>query len=168
MAPLANQKKSLHSFLFNAGVNDSYTSIESKRIIITNYTLAIALFCCVVYSSVFLVFNISPLRNIFLISTVYYIAVWSLNFKGHTRVAKTSVYMGLLVQVSLMCIALGPQGNASNFYIPIAIIPFIIFGPKERVLLYLSLAATVMNIMYINLSSPKIDQSTLPNLDDAY
>jgi two-component system sensor histidine kinase/response regulator len=168
MAPLAQQKKSLHAYLFNAGVDESYSSIESKRIIITNYTLAIAVFCCIVYSTVFLFFNISPLRNIFLISTVYYIAVWSLNLKGFTRVAKTAVYLGLLIQVSFMCVALGPQGNASNFYIPIAIIPFIIFGPKERVLLYLALTATLANILFINFSNPKIYHPEIPDLRNVY
>lgn len=165
---VANPKKKLFSVLFNAGVDERYTGIESKRIIITNYTIAIALFCCLAYSSVFLIFNLSPLRNIFLTCTVYYSTIWILNYKGYTKIAKMGLYMGLLIQVSLMCMSLGPQGNASNFYIPIAIIPFIIFGPKERGLLYLSLVASLANILFINIYSPKIYHAEISVLRDIY
>lgn len=168
MALSIHHKNNLRSGLFKAGVDASHTSIEAKRVIITNYTIAIALGCCLAYSSLFIFFDLSPLRNIFLFFSLYYIGIWVLNFKSFTLAAKMGLYLGLLVQVSLMCAALGPQGNASNFYIPTAIVPFIIFGPKERMMLYLSLVVTIINITFINVMNPKFHNAEFHDFNNVY
>jgi signal transduction histidine kinase len=134
---------------FNNGVHEGYNQIESKRIVIANYTIIISFLLSIFFGLVFFIENIKPLNYIFLGFTIIHFFNWRINFYGYNRVAKVILYFSLLLQVLLMSMNIGKSVDLKVFYIPIAIIPFLVFGKKEKLLFYISLVFTVLNIACI-------------------
>lgn len=135
--------------VFNSGVDESHSQMESKRIVIANYTIILSFFLSLFFGLAFFIQNIKPLNYIFFSFTVIHFLSWRLNCHGYTRTAKVTLYFSLLFQVLLMSMNLGKSVEVKVFYIPIAIIPFIVFGKKEKVLFYISIVFTVINIACI-------------------
>jgi two-component system sensor histidine kinase/response regulator len=123
--------------------------LDTKRIKITAYTAVICIFLCVLFGAVFFTFNIFPLNFIFAFFAVVHFSTWRICVAGFSRVAKIVLYFSLLLQVVTMSVSLGSEIDLKVFYIPIAIIPFIIFGKNERPLFNLSILFTLLNIALI-------------------
>src|SRR5436190_17772744 len=117
MLPKNRNLGSFFKNLFNAGAHGRIDSIEAKRTIITNYTIALALFWCIFYSTLLLSYGIFPLNYIFLFFTFYYTLIWRANYVGRNILAKLGVYLGLLVQVTMMSYSLENHINVNTFYI---------------------------------------------------
>jgi len=147
------------SFL-SEDIAPNQNQLETKRIKITAYTTIICIFLCVVFGAGFFIYNIFPLNFIFAFFAVVHFSTWRICMAGFSRVAKIVLYFSLLLQVLSMSASLGSEMDLKVFYIPIAIIPFIIFGKNERPLFNISILFTLLNIAIIysldkyNLSLP--------------
>lgn len=147
------------SFL-SEDITPSQNQLETKRIKITAYTTIICIFLCTVFGAGFFMYNIFPLNFIFAFFAVVHFSTWRICMAGFSRVAKIVLYFSLLLQVLSMSASLGSEMDLKVFYIPIAIIPFIIFGKNERPLFNISILFTLLNIAIIysldkyNLSLP--------------
>jgi signal transduction histidine kinase len=138
------------NFLFSrSGIFPDSTSIEFKRIVVTRITILLCFFISIVLSAVLFYLGIYPLNVLFAFCTCLYVVCAQLSVSNNILSAKAFLYYTILAQCLCMSIILGKHADVKTFYIPVAIIPFIIFGKKERNILFASIIITVVNIVLI-------------------
>ncbi len=131
-------------------VLDDYTTIDAKRDFIARVTIALCFFISLGFTSVFFIQKIYPLNIIFLFFTGVYIVAASMCLMKNALAAKVVLYSSMLAQVFFMSIVLGKFVEIKVFYIPIAIVPLLIFSKKEKFPMYALLVLTAINIIMIN------------------
>lgn len=125
--------------------------IESKRNFIALVTIVLCFFLSAGFTLVFFFQSIYPLNIIFLFFTGIYTLAWLMIYKlKNILAAKVLLYTSMLTQVFCMSTVLGSFVEVKLFYIPIAIVPLLIFSKKEKIALYVLLALTAINIVAIN------------------
>jgi|GEM_PF-1444608 len=124
--------------------------IESKRNFIAKVTIALCFFLSIGFGAVFFFQHIYPLNIIFAFFSGIYLLAWMMFFLKNALAAKVLLYSSMLAQVFFMSIVLGSFVEVKVFYIPIAIVPLLIFSKKEKVPLYVLLFMTGVNIVLIN------------------
>lgn len=149
---------------FSLKVLDDNNSIEAKRNFIARVTIALCFFLCVGFSSVFFIQDIYPLNILFLFFAGVYVVAWSMAAMNNLLGAKTVLYSSMLAQCFFMSIILGEFVEIKVFYIPIAIVPLLIFTKKEKYTMYTLLALTAVNIVLINI----FVQNNIYQIEKAY
>ena len=134
---------------FSKGVLPTHNSIEAKRIVICNITNALCFFICLVMSIFLTIISFYPLNVVFIVAGICYVIIYKILVSGYTSAAKSILFYIILIHALFISIVIGTHGDVNNFYIPIAIIPFLIFGQKERKLFYLSLVLAMLNIILV-------------------
>lgn len=143
----SNKNTSWWAFFFNRGISVHDSQLNAKRIMLTNSTLALTMYISWFFICIEYVYDIYPINYIFLFYGCIYVLAWWLNRPGKNKLSKTLTYFGVLTHTIALSIALGPRVDFKSFYIPISIIPFLIFNKKERTLFFISLVATLINIV---------------------
>ncbi|ABG60773.1 sensor histidine kinase [Cytophaga hutchinsonii] len=125
-------------------------SIDAKRNFIAKVTIALCFVLSVGFSIVFFIQKIYPLNIIFAFFSIVYVIAWSMYELKNPLAAKVMLYSAMLAQVFFMAIVLGVFVEIKVFFIPIAIVPLLIFSKKEKVPMYALLILTAVNIVMIN------------------
>lgn len=141
---------------FSTKIRITENSIDAKRNFIAKVTIALCFVLSIGFSGVFFVQEIYPLNIIFAFFTAVYIIAWSMFTLKNPLAAKVMLYSAMLAQVFFMAIVLGVFVEIKVFYIPIAIVPLLIFSKKEKVPMYALLILTAINIVMINTFVHKI------------
>lgn len=136
--------------LFSIKIFDTTSSIEAKRNFIAKVTIALCFFLCIGFSCIFFIQKIYPLNILFLFFSGIYVVAGSIFIMKHTLAAKVVLYSSMLAQVFFMAIQLGTFVEIKVFYIPIAIVPLLIFSKREKYPMYALLVLTAINIVIIN------------------
>ena len=126
---------------------NEYRDIDSKRDDVNKFTIFISMVLSAVFSAVFLTAGMFPMNLTFILFTFIHFCTAVIH-RTHPRTAKIIIYISLLFQVFVMAILLGPQTNTKVFYIPIVIIPFIIFSKEERIYLKISIVLSILILPY--------------------
>ncbi len=156
------------AFFFDRGISVHDSQLNAKRIVLTNSTLALTIYICWFFCCIEYVYDIYPINYIFLFYGCIYVLAWWLNRPGKNTLSKTLTYFGVLTHTIALSIALGPRVDFKSFYIPISIIPFLIFNKKERILFFISLAATLINIVAMYTLDLNDYSSLYPFPDEMY
>jgi len=136
----------LGAFLFNRGIGKDESQLNAKRIILTNTTIWIAM----ILSFLFSFFqNLYPVNLVFGFFGCLYFIAWWINKPDRNTITKTLLNAIVLFETISLSFAFGPNIDFEGFFIPSAIIPFLIFNRKERKLFYFSLVLTISNIMAV-------------------
>jgi len=130
--------------------SENSSSIEAKRNFIARVTIALCFFLCVGFASVFFIQSIYPLNILFLFFAGIYVVAWTMAVMNNALAAKVVLYSSMLAQVFFMSIVLGVFVQVKVFYIPIAIVPLLIFTKQEKYPMYALLILTGINIVMIN------------------
>ena len=134
------------ALIFNRGIGKDESQLNAKRIILTNTTIWISM----ILSFFFSFFqNLYPVNFIFGFFGCLYFIAWRINRPGRNTITKTLLNAIVLFQTISLSMAFGPNIDFEGFFIPSAIIPFLIFNKKERPLFYFSLVLTITNIMAV-------------------
>lgn len=139
----------IFSSFLKTGITADLSSLEAKRIVLTNFTYALCIFLCVVLGPYYHLFGYTELTWLFFFFGVYYIGSLTISFLGYTTVAKPLLFFGILTHTFFLCLFSGMVQEAKELYIPILIIPFMIYHTTERWLLIVSLAAGLMLVLLI-------------------
>jgi two-component system, sensor histidine kinase and response regulator len=134
---------------FHRGIGENYSQLNAKRVILTNSTIALTLIICSCFISLQFYVNIYPINLVFTFFGVLYSIAWIINTPQHNTRAKTLVFFSVLLHTTALAFTLGPKVDFKSFYIPISIIPFLVFNKSERVLFFISLVATLVNIFFL-------------------
>lgn len=136
---------------FSIKILDNNSSIETKRNFIAKTTIALCFFLCIGFASVFFIQDIYPLNILFLFFAGVYVVAWTMSAMNNSLGAKVVLYSSMLAQVFFMSIVLGSHVEIKVFYIPIAIVPLLIFTKREKYPMYALLILTGINIVLINI-----------------
>jgi len=136
--------------LFSIKILDNNSSIEAKRNFIAKVTIALCFFLSIGFSLVFFIQIIYPLNILFLFFSGVYVVAWTMFAMKNSLAAKVVLYSSMLAQVFFMAMLLGTFVEIKVFYIPIAIVPLLIFSKREKYPMYALLVLTGINIVVIN------------------
>jgi signal transduction histidine kinase len=129
---------------------DNLNNIQAKRNSIAKITIALCFFISVVFSIVFFYQAIYSFEGVFIIFTGIYAFVYYI-FVTQSKVAgKIILFTSMLVHTFFLSLCLGEFFQIKLFYIPISIVPLLIFNKEEKIPLYIMLILTVINIIVIN------------------
>jgi len=134
---------------FSKGVLQTHNSIEAKRIVICNITNVLTISICIVMGTTLSIISFYPLNLVFIIAGICYLITHRILAAGYTSAAKAMLFYVILAHTLCMSIILGKHADVKNFYIPIAILPFLFFGQKEKELFYLSVILSIVNIILV-------------------
>jgi len=143
------KKLSWWAFFFNRGIGEDYSQLNAKRIMLTNTTIGLCLIICYSFTFTQSVYNIYPFNIIFTVFGIVYLLAWWINKPNKNSRAKVMVFFTVLTHTIVLSLTLGPKVDFKSFYIPISIIPFLIFNKNERALFYISLGAALLNIVFL-------------------
>ncbi|MFN8417390.1 MAG: HAMP domain-containing sensor histidine kinase [Cytophagaceae bacterium] len=139
----------IFSSFLKTGITADLSSLEAKRIVLTNFTFALCIFLCVTLGPYYHLFGYTELTWLFFFFGVYFIGSLTISFLGFNTLAKPLLFFGVLTQTFFLCLFSGMVQEAKELYIPIMIIPFMIYGRNERWLLIVSLAAALLLVLLI-------------------
>jgi len=136
---------------------DKDNSVEAKRNSIGKVTIAICFFNCICFSIVFLYHAIYPLNIVFICFTLIYALTYYIFINKSRLAGKILLYTGMLVHTFFLSWSLGEYVQIKLFYIPISIVPLLIFSKGEKNWMYVMLVLTALNIILINTTIPLFD-----------
>ncbi|MCU0415667.1 MAG: HAMP domain-containing histidine kinase [Cytophagaceae bacterium] len=136
------------SFL-KMGITANLSSLEAKRIVLTNFTAMLCIIICAALGPYYHLFSYSELTWMFFYFGLYYIGVLTISFLSFTTLAKPLLFFGILVHTFLLSLLSGMVQEAKELYIPILIIPFMIYHKHERWLLVLSIAIALIIVVMV-------------------
>ncbi len=143
------KKISWWKFFFNRGIGENYSQLNAKRIVLTNTTIGLTLIICFSFIFTQSIHNIYPFNLIFIFFGIIYLIGWWLNKPEKNTRAKALVFFSVLIHATILALTLGPKIDFKTFYIPISIIPFLIFNKNERPLFYFSVLIALINIVVL-------------------
>lgn len=129
---------------------DNDNSVQAKRNSIGKMTIALCFFISVGFSLVFIYEAIFPLNIIFICFTIFYAATYFIFKNKSALIGKILLYTGMLVHTFFLSFSLGEFVQIKLFYIPISIVPLLIFSKEEKISMYTLLVLTAVNIILIN------------------
>lgn len=146
----SNPKKTTWwAFFFYRGIGKNYSQLNAKRVIVANSTIALCLVISVTFVALQSFVNIYPINLVFVFFSVLYSIAWLINTPENNARAKALLFFGIMLHTIVMAYTLGPRVDFKSFYIPISIIPFLVFNKSERVLFFISVAASLVNIFFL-------------------
>ena len=125
-------------------------SVQAKRNSIGKVTIALCFFISVGFSIAFLYQAIYPLNIVFISFTFIYAFTYFIFINKNTLAGKILLYTAMLVHTFLLSLSLGEYVQIKLFYIPISIVPLLIFSKEEKICMYSMLLLTALNIILIN------------------
>jgi signal transduction histidine kinase len=125
-------------------------SVEAKRNLITKVTIGLCFVICVAFTTACYINDYYLLNVVFSIFSAVYLITYYIFTIQKTYIAKVMLYVSMLVHAFLITAALGDFVQIKIFYIPISIVPILIFSKKEKTTLYVLLILTGLNIILIN------------------
>jgi signal transduction histidine kinase len=153
---------------------DNLNSNQTKRNSIAKIEIALCFFLSIGFFLVFLYQDIFPLNNVFLFFTCMYALNYFIFIYKSKVAGKVLLYTLLLVHTYCLSMFLGDFGHIKLFYIPISIIPFLIFNKEEKIYLYIMVVLTVVNIIFINTTihlfeiKQRFSLETYQNINNAF
>ena len=135
-------------FLKKYTSNDN--SVQAKRNSIGKVTIVLCFFLSIGFSMVFLYQTIYPLNIVFISFTFIYAFTYLIFISKNTLAGKILLYTAMLVHTFLLSLSLGEYVQIKLFYIPISIVPLLIFSKEEKFCMYSLLLLTALNIILIN------------------
>jgi len=117
-------------------------SVKSKRNNISKVTIALCFFISVGF--------IYPLNIVFISFTLIYAFTYFIFIRKNPLTGKILLYNAMLVHTFFLSFSLGEYVQIKLFYIPISIVPVLIFSKEEKIAMYCLLLLTVINIVVIN------------------
>jgi PAS domain S-box-containing protein len=135
----------------NLGLQNSISTSVSKRIKLTNQLVAFALAITVIYSFIFIYWNIQNVFKIEASAFLIYFTVFVLSYFRQYLLARFLFIGGLFIHLFALCLIFGESSQIHLLFIPIAATPLILFDLKEiRVICFLiALAVTTFLMLYL-------------------
>jgi two-component system sensor histidine kinase/response regulator len=130
--------------------SDNNNSVQAKRNSIGKVTIALCFFISVGFSIVFLYQSIYPLNIVFISFTLIYAFTYFIFANKNPLTGKILLYVSMLVHTFFLSFGLGEYVQIKLFYIPISIVPLLIFSKEEKISMYSMLVLTAINIIVIN------------------
>lgn len=130
--------------------SDKDNSVQAKRNSIGKVTIALCFFISVGFSIAFLYQAIYPLNLVFISFTLIYGFTYFIFINKNPLAGKILLYTSMLVHTFFLSINLGEYVQIKLFYIPISIVPLLIFSKEEKICMYGMLVLTAFNIILIN------------------
>lgn len=138
--------KGIWDRISNLGVVNVNTTnkVEVQRLRLTNQFIALAL----LFSGIFAVFCYAAHMHRAFYLEFFSVPVFLLlllsNRAGLFELTKHLFVLSINVQVFLLCLFFGPASQLTLIYIPVAVIPLIIFGTRNALRIFLFLAFTLL------------------------
>ena len=129
---------------------DKNNSLQVKRNSISKVTIALCFFLSVGFSIVLLYHAIYPLNMVFISFSLVYACTYFIFIKKNSLAGKILLYSSMIVHTFFLSFGLGEYVQIKLFYIPISIVPVLIFSKEEKFSMYSMLALTALNIVFIN------------------
>lgn len=130
--------------------SDKENSVQAKRNSIGKVTIALCFFISVGFSIAFLYQAIYPLNIVFISFTFIYAIAYFIFSSQNSLAGKIILYVSMLVHTFFLSYSLGEYVQIKLFYIPISIVPLLIFSKEEKFCMYVMLVLTTVNIILIN------------------
>lgn len=130
--------------------SDKDRSVQAKRNSIGKVTIALCFFISVAFSIAFLYQAIYPLNLVFISFAVIYALTYFIFINKNALAGKILLYASMVVHTFFLSINLGEYVQIKLFYIPISIVPLLIFSKEEKIWMYGMLVLTALNIILIN------------------
>ncbi|WP_018341786.1 sensor histidine kinase [Cytophaga aurantiaca] len=135
---------------FSSKISDNSNNVQTKRNSIGKVTIALCFFISVGFSIAFLYQSIYPLNAVFISFTVIYAIAYFVFSNKNILLGKILLYVAMLVHTFFLSYSLGQYVQIKLFYIPISIVPLLIFSKEEKNAMYAMLVLTAFNIVLIN------------------
>jgi signal transduction histidine kinase len=129
---------------------ENLNSIQTKRNSIAQITIALCFFISSLFSILFFYQGIFSFEVIFIIFTAIYALAYYIFVKQSKVVGKIILFTSMVIHTFFLSLYLGEFVQIKLFYIPISVVPLLIFNKEEKTPLYSMLALVVLNIVFIN------------------
>lgn len=159
---------------FSTKVLIKQNNIEAKRSRIARVTIALCFFISISFSLIFSLQDIYPFNLVFIFYTLFYVVAYFILNNINEYVGKVIFYLGIVSHTFCLCLFLGDYSQFKLIYIPISIVPLLIFSKDEKITMYIMLALTLTNIILINTTihlfeiNQRYDQETTQLIGNAF
>jgi signal transduction histidine kinase len=141
-------------------VNDKLSDLKrSKVTLITSY---ICIVLCIVFSTLYWYREIFELAFIFAFFLLVYLSALYLIKKERIKIAKPILFFGVLFHTFMLSVFIGKFFDVRALYIPILIIPFLIYNIKENWMVHISVVVSLIVILLV------YNVKYLPNFSKSY
>lgn len=143
--------------IFNAGVNPNYSEFMNNKIRISNQFSVFVCLCLALPYVIITLFFWPPLTFIPLLGTLVPIMVITLNYLDYIYLSRVVISILPLMLVNLYHAYLVSEGDPmitplAMLGLTFALLPFVLFGTKERLHLFLTAIVTGTTVLTFNLT----------------
>lgn len=136
--------------------------LEQKRIKVTIVTTYICIALCLIFSTLYWFREIVELAYIFVVFLFVYLSALFLIKNNNIKIAKPVLFFGVLFHTFMLSVFIGKFFDVRALYIPILIIPFLIYNIKENWMVHISVLVSLVVILLV------YNVKHLPNFTKSY